>query len=152
MRASSLHLTIYKRTNHDHDLSVQPILDRSATRTHTQSNGSGMSYKRLKGRKDRKDRKDRLADLGFYGFGMICLCFFKHCSAAGNFKSQFCINFDDRLFPHSRKLRLSLQKKCLVSGCGEEVYVQALVADFGLASKIPKKCSSQTEKLSQVNL
>jgi len=36
------------------------------------------------------------------------------------------------------------------TGCGEEVYVQALVADFGLASKIPKKCSSQTEKLSQV--
>ena len=36
-------LTIYKRTNHDHDLSVLPILDRSATRTHTQSNGSGMS-------------------------------------------------------------------------------------------------------------
>ena len=61
----------------------------------------------------RKDRKDRLADLGFYGFGMICLCFFKHCSAAGNFKSQFCINFDDRLFPHSRKVRLLIKKSVL---------------------------------------
>ena len=42
---------------------------------------------------------------------MICLCFVRHCSAAGNFKSQFCINFDDRLFPHSRKVRLLIKKE-----------------------------------------